>query len=97
MLCWDGVLSLPGNAMFLCEQAGASKLAADKNLAGYIASFNVSRGIGQFLGSFGSGALFGLLTRSFGLDEIAAFRCIFALWFPLLGLIAFTARRMIRD
>ena len=97
LLCWDGVLSLPGNAMYLCEQAGASKLAADKNLAGYIASFNVSRGAGQFLGALGSGALFGLLTRNFGLDEIAAFRWIFALWFPVLGLIALTARRTIRD
>ena len=97
LLCWDGVLSLPGNAMYLCEQAGASKLAADRNLAGYIASFNVSRGFGQFLGAFGSGALFGLLTRGCGLDEIAAFRWIFSLWFPLLGLIVVTARRTIRD
>ena len=85
------------NAMYLCEQAAASKFAADKNLAGYIASFNVSRGAGQFLGALASGALFGLLTRRCGLDEIAAFRWIFALWFPLLGLIAVTARRTIRD
>ena len=93
LLCWDGVLSLPGNAMYLCEQAGASRLAADKNLAGYIAAFNVSRGAGQFLGAFGSGALFGLLTHRFGLGEIAAFRWVFAAWLPLLALIAFTARR----
>ena len=97
LLCWDGVLSLPGNAMYLCEQAGASRFAADKNLAGYIAGFNVSRGLGQFLGALASGALFGLLTKHFGLDEIAAFRWIFALWFPLLGLIVVTARRMIRE
>ena len=96
LLCWDGVLSLPGSAMYLCEQAGASKLAADKNLAGYIASFNVSRGAGQFLGALGSGALFGVLTHNFGLDEVAAFRWVFAAWFPVLGLIALTART-IRD
>ena len=97
LLCWDGVLSLPGNAMFLCEQAGASRFAAERNLAGYIASFNVSRGVGQFLGALASGALFGVLTRNFAMDEVAAFRWIFSLWFPLLGLIVVTARRTIRD
>ena len=97
LLCWDGVLSLPGNAMFLCEQAAASRFAADKNLAGYIASFNVSRGVGQFLGALASGALFGVLTRNFAMDEVAAFRWIFSLWVPRLGLIVVTARRTIRD
>ena len=75
------------------EGFATSLAEAGKDLAGYIAAFNVSRGAGQFLGAFGSGALFGLLTHRFGLGEIAAFRWIFAAWLPLLALIALTARR----
>jgi len=77
LLFWDGISSPIGGALYMCEQAAASKLAPERGTAGYIAAFSVARNAGMAAGAFASGALFGVLIRA-GLSESVGLRIVFA-------------------
>ena len=83
LLFWDGAVSPVGAAMQMCEQAAASKLASDRDTAGYIAAFNVARMSGMGLGSLLSGALVALFRR-LGSTEETGLRLVFAACLALL-------------
>ena len=77
LLFWDGISSPVGGALYMCEQAAASKLAPERGTAGYIAAFSVARNAGMAVGALVSGALFGVLMRA-GVSEAAGMRLVFA-------------------
>ena len=77
LLFWDGISSPVGGALYMCEQAAASKLAPGNGTAGYIAAFSVARNAGMGAGAFASGVLWGVLTRA-GCSEAAGMRLVFA-------------------
>jgi len=77
LLFWDGISSPVGGALYMCEQAAASKFASERGTAGYVAAFNVARNAGMGAGALLSGALFEALTRA-GVSETAGMRLVFA-------------------
>ena len=92
LLFWDGISSPVGGALYMCEQAAASKLAPERGTAGYIAAFSVARNAGMAAGALLSGALLGMLTRS-GISEAAGVRLIFAVCLLPLALLAVAGGR----
>jgi predicted MFS family arabinose efflux permease len=77
LLFWDGISSPVGGALYMCEQAAASKLAPEQGTAGYIAAFSVARNAGMAAGAFVSGTLFGALSRA-GVSKATGMRFVFA-------------------